>query len=513
MAKDIVDIAIGEIGYKESGDNLTKYGKWFGMNGVAWCHMFESWCATKANEKSNVPQTASTTTGMQWFKNKNKFKYKGKYTPKRGDIMYLKSSGASHVAIVEYVKGSNVHTVEGNYNNKVTRVTRALTNKQITGYGVPSYSNLNSSSTTSSTTTSTTKTSDTELAYLKKILNNKSSSSSTTISATVNETNKLPSANVKLIITNSKSEKFTVPVQDDLKIVWERKGTPGKVTFNAKYESGFKIEEGNAVAIYINNNKFFYGFVFTKQMSKDKVISYTAYDQLRYFKNKDTFIYKKKTASEVVKLIGSRFSLNCGKLADTKYKMSAVEDNIELFEIIQNALDETLMTKEKLYVLYDEFGKIRLSNVSDMKVNSCLIDEETAEDYTYKSSIDEETYNQIKLVYENKDKGTYDLYVAKSSKNINKWGVLQYLEKIDDPDVGKLKSQAYLKLYNKKTKSLSISGVIGNTSVRAGSLVPVVLNLLDVKIANYMLVEKVTHTFKNNQYTMDLILSGGDFSG
>ena len=33
MAKDIVDVAIGELGYKEQGNNRTKYGAWYGMNG------------------------------------------------------------------------------------------------------------------------------------------------------------------------------------------------------------------------------------------------------------------------------------------------------------------------------------------------------------------------------------------------------------------------------------------------------------------------------------------------
>ena len=41
---------------------------------------------------------------------------------------------------------------------------------------------------------------------------------------------------------------------------------------------------------------------------------------------------------------------------------------------------------------------------------------------------------------------------------------------------------------------------------------PVILDLGDLKIANYMLVEKVTHKFKNREYTMDLVVSGGDFS-
>ena len=204
--------------------------------------------------------------------------------------------------------------------------------------------------------------------------------------------------------------------------------------------------------------------------------------------------------------------MNCGKLENTGYAMSAIEDDTSLFDMVQNALDNTLLTKDQMYVLYDKAGSLRLTNVSRMKVNNCLIDSETGEDYTYKTTIDDNVYNQVKLIYENKETGSYDIYIAKSTKSINKWGVLQYLEKIDDPDIGKLKSEACLKLYNQKIRRLTITGVVGNKKVRGGSLVPVILRLGDIKIANYMLVEKVTHTFDNRQHTMDLVLSGGGFS-
>ena len=39
-----------------------------------------------------------------------------------------------------------------------------------------------------------------------------------------------------------------------------------------------------------------------------------------------------------------------------------------------------------------------------MKVNTCLVDAETGQDYSYKTTIDSDVYNQIKLVYENKKK-------------------------------------------------------------------------------------------------------------
>lgn len=533
MARDIVDVALAEVGYRETGNNLTKYGQWMCMNGYAWCHMFVSWCAAQAGESAAVPHTASCSVGLSWFDARHQYKLRGQYTPKRGDIIYF---GGTHVGIVVSCDGATVYTVEGNSSDQVARRSYGLGDGKITGYGVPNYQNLNgtgsqsgnpggtggsgstgssgnqgSAGSSSGNRNKKKKASTEELAYLRKILEKKKQKPAESIKLEPKKTNILPKAEVKVIVNNGK-KKFRIPVKDGLKVAWERKGTPGKLTFEAMAESGFKIVEGNSILVLVDGTKFFYGFVFTRQKSKDGFMSYTVYDQLRYLKNKDTIIYKKKRADQVVGLIAERFQLKCGKLANTGYAMSAIEDDAELFDMIQNALDKTLMVKNKIYVLYDKVGKLRLSDVVHMKVTDCLIDAETGEDYTYKTTIDDGVYDQIKLIYENEENGSYDLYIAKDSRHIKKWGLLQYLEKIDTPDIGKLKSEAYLKLYNQKVKSLRIQGAVGNKKVRAGSMVPVVLNLGDVKVANYMLVDKVTHTFNNHQHAMDLHLSGGGFS-
>ena len=54
-----------------------------------------------------------------------------------------------------------------------------------------------------------------------------------------------------------------------------------------------------------------------------------------------------------------------------------------------------------------------------------------------------------------------------------------------------------LELYNKKTRKLKITNAIGDNRVRAGSLIVVQLDLGDIKVQNFMLVEKVKHTYKN----------------
>lgn len=316
----------------------------------------------------------------------------------------------------------------------------------------------------------------------------------------------------EIIIQNGKKY-YSPVVHEDIQWSTERSGEPGKLTFKVVYDDKLKIDEGNAVRFKWNGHKIFYGFIFTIKIDKPgKVATITAYDQLRYLKNKDTYVYANKTAGAVIKMIAKDFGMQTGSIADTKYKIaSRVEDNKTLFDIIQNALDATLDNKKILYVMYDNFGKITLKSLEDMKTN-ILIDKDTALSYDYTASIDSETYNKVKLVYDNEETGKRDVYIAQSSKNMNKWGVLQYFDKLDEGENGKSKADALLKLYNAKTRKLTIK-TLGSVKVRAGSMVVVQLSLGDKKLCNYMLVESCKHIFKLNEHTMELKLRGGEFTG
>lgn len=212
-------------------------------------------------------------------------------------------------------------------------------------------------------------------------------------------------------------------------------------------------------------------------------------------------------------MIANDFRLNLGTIEDTKYIIpSRVEDNTELTDIIQNALDLELAHKNEMFILYDDFGKLTLKNVASMQLD-LLLDSTTAESFTFSSSIDTDTYNQIKLVYENKDSGRREVYMAKDSNNINKWGVLQLYETIQEGENGKAKADALLKLYNARSRVLTINNCFGDVRCRAGFMVLVALDLGDVKLANYMLIESAKHTFNNNQHLMNLTLKGGALDG
>lgn len=315
---------------------------------------------------------------------------------------------------------------------------------------------------------------------------------------------------VELYVQNG--DKIYQPaVMDGMKWTTERKGTPGKLTFSIVADEALNIQEGNAVKLIVDGVNCFFGFIFKKQRNDNRKIDVTAYDQLRYFKNKDTYSYIGKTAGQLLKMICGDFGLRYGEIEDTGYVIAKkLENNKTLFDIMQNALDATMMNTNKLYLLYDKFGEITLTNIANLKI-PLLIDEETGKSFDYSSSIDEHTYNQVKLTYDNEKTGKRDIYLTKDSAHINEWGVLQYFDELQEGENGPAKAAKLLEYYNKKTRKLKVSGVFGDIRVRAGTSPLIRLNLGDVSVNNYMMVTSATHTFSNGIHTMDLQLEGGTF--
>jgi hypothetical protein len=119
--------AISHLGAKESpaGSNRTPFGQWFGVDGVAWCNIFVSYCFQKGagyticsgykgagvytKGCTYVPSTEAwlRATGM-WI---------GRTTPQPGDIAIYNWDGGvpDHIGIVEKnLGGGQFQAVEGN---------------------------------------------------------------------------------------------------------------------------------------------------------------------------------------------------------------------------------------------------------------------------------------------------------------------------------------------------------------------------------------------------------------
>lgn len=125
-AKDVLRIAVGEIGYNRWNDpeSGTKYGRWYaqktgdsyyGESGVPYCAMFVSWVFDQAGQSvAGLPGAYCPyikRDGVNVGINVNK------YNAQAGDIVLFDWGGdgvCDHVGIVEVNCGSYVQTIEGN---------------------------------------------------------------------------------------------------------------------------------------------------------------------------------------------------------------------------------------------------------------------------------------------------------------------------------------------------------------------------------------------------------------
>lgn len=300
-------------------------------------------------------------------------------------------------------------------------------------------------------------------------------------------------------------------IMENVVLETERKGSPGKLIFSCVNDANLKIEEGNAVKLFVDGTAMFYGFIFKIERNESKKVKILCYDQLRYLKNKDTYNFSNTTANRIISMVAKDYGIITGELEETSFLIrSWVAEDKTLFDIMQGALDMTLTNTRQLYVLYDDVGKLTVKRAQRMMVG-LIIDSETAETYTYESNIDEKTYNRILLVYEDSETKGRSYFQANGSQT--KWGTLQYYEKINNASNAQNKANALLQLYNTKAKHLTITNALGDKRVRAGSVILIRLDLGDTKVNNLMLVDKCRHVFRNNEHFMTLSVVGGEFVG
>ena len=120
----VIEVARGELRNTENpaGSNLTKYGFWYGVNGVPWCVIFLCWVFDQAGERMAFfggGRTASCSVLLRWYKEQ------GLTVPvdevQVGDIVLLNFHGGKdpeHCGLVEGKGVENfywfVKTIEGN---------------------------------------------------------------------------------------------------------------------------------------------------------------------------------------------------------------------------------------------------------------------------------------------------------------------------------------------------------------------------------------------------------------
>jgi hypothetical protein len=142
-AAALIAAALAEVGTIEQGDNLTKYGKYTGADGLPWCGSFVNWCANEAGVK--IPNMVSTASGAQKMKDLGRWKEK----PELGDLCFMDFphdgiDRISHIGIVVKVGLKSVLCIEGNTsgtgdqrNGGMVMIKQRFLGKEIVGFARP----------------------------------------------------------------------------------------------------------------------------------------------------------------------------------------------------------------------------------------------------------------------------------------------------------------------------------------------------------------------------------------
>lgn len=140
-ATAVLDTIRGYLGVAEdpAHSNQTIIGEKFGWNGVPWCAETVTVCQHEAGNTA-FKGSASCSQLVAWYQDGTNGIWLGSVSAdllQPGDEFFMGSAGQDHTGLVESVNGNTVITVEGNWGDKVARVSRPIT--AFFGFGRPNY--------------------------------------------------------------------------------------------------------------------------------------------------------------------------------------------------------------------------------------------------------------------------------------------------------------------------------------------------------------------------------------
>ncbi|MCL1859033.1 MAG: hypothetical protein FWF92_07335 [Oscillospiraceae bacterium] len=263
------------------------------------------------------------------------------------------------------------------------------------------------------------------------------------------------------------------------------------------------VEEGHQCVFYWKDKELFRGMFMKQEQSKKKTMSVTAYDNgIRLARNRDTFNYSNKKASEIFIDCCKRFGIPYDKIADTGYIIPELpKPKTTAWDVIADALS---ITYKATGIRYYPMCTGETINLTERRENILQWVIETGVnliDYSQAKSI-EKINTRIKLLSK---EGTV-LAEAADTALEKKIGTFQDIIQInDDMNSGQLTElvKTTLAENNKSMLSLPVTA-LGQPDVITGVGVFIKIDPLDISKAYY--VEEDTHTFDRNYHSMSLKL-------
>lgn len=268
--------------------------------------------------------------------------------------------------------------------------------------------------------------------------------------------------------------------------------------------SGIDVADGNQCVFLVDGKERFRGILMNQNQGDNKQLKFKAYDNGIYLaNNKDTFVYKNKTADQVFSDVCSRFGIPTGEVAKCSYKIPEfTKSKTTGQDAVLDALSLDYKATGTRHFISSDKGKLSLLQRKDQVISFVVDGNANLYGYSYTKSI-ESIKTRVKMISK---EGT--TLAEKSNSSLEqKIGIFQ---EIQQPDESLTKAQvkdlvgSVLDTLDDPEETLTLN-ILGDPDVISGKAILVKIPHLDISRAYY--VDSDDHTFEDNMHTMSLTLT------
>lgn len=313
-----------------------------------------------------------------------------------------------------------------------------------------------------------------------------------------------------LVVKNKKTIDMTNLVQS---VRWSgRKGSSARAITVTMIDddgyrharSGIDVADGNQCVFLVDGKERFRGILMNQNQGDKKQLKFKAYDNGIYLaNNKDTFVYKNKTADQVFSDVCSRFGIPTGEVAKCSYKIPELtKSKTTGQDAVLDALGLDYKATGTRHFIISDKGKLSLLQRKDQVISFVVDGDANLYGYSYTKSI-ESIKTRVKMISK---EGT-TLAEKSNSALEQKIGIFQ---EIQQPDESLTKAQvkdlvgSVLDTLDDPEETLTLN-ILGDPDVISGKAILVKIPHLGISRAYY--VDSDDHTFEDNMHTMSLTLT------
>lgn len=268
--------------------------------------------------------------------------------------------------------------------------------------------------------------------------------------------------------------------------------------------SGIDVEDGNQCVFLVDGKERFRGILMNQNQGDKKQLKFKAYDNGIYLaNNKDTFVYKNKTADQVFSDVCSRFGIPTGEVAKCSYKIPELtKSKTTGQDAVLDALGLDYKATGTRHFISSDKGKLSLLQRKDQVISFVVDGDANLYGYSYTKSI-ESIKTRVRMISK---EGT-TLAEKSNSALEQKIGIFQ---EIQQPDESLTKAQvkdlvgSVLDTLDDPEETLTLN-ILGDPDVISGKAILVKIPHLGISRAYY--VDSDDHTFEDNMHTMSLTLT------